>query len=420
MNEATMENDAAGEGGEGQSKGLPKEGWEAPRWLRLALLVGIGVGVVVLLVLAFRPQPVDVDLVVVERGTMEVVVEEDGRTRVRDRYELRAPVAGTLQRPGLEAGDEVESGQELLRIHGPEASLADVRTQAQIRARLEAARAGVERARAAVEVAEAGLVDAREEARRQEILLREGGGSESALERARAMLRAREAEVRSAEFGVRAAQGEVEDLELALRRPAQTDGQALVLRAPVAGRVLELHRRSGGPVSPGELLLELGDPGAVEVVVDLLSADAVRVPAGAAARITGWGGEALEARVRRVEPSGFTRVSALGIEEQRVNVILDPVGEGWSPLGDGFRVEAAIVLDRAPDVLRIPTGAAFRRGDVWLVFRAADGRLHETEVEIGRRSQVEMEVVSGLEEGDRVVVYPGDRAEDGARFRARN
>ena len=424
MNDTTTEQGAAGDGGTGSGTGSRKEsrkeGWEAPRWLRVALLVGIGVGVVVLLALAFRPQPVDVDLVTVERGTVEVVVEEDGRTRVRDRYELRAPVAGTLQRPGLEAGDEVEEGQELLRIHGPEASLTDVRTQSQLRARLEAARAGVERARAAVEVAEAAVVDVREEVRRQEILFREGGGSESALERARAMLRAREAEVRSAEFGVRAAEGEVEDLELALRSPAQADGQALVLRAPVTGRVLELHRRSGGPVSPGEPLLELGDPGAVEVVVDLLSADAVRVPTGAAARITGWGGEALEARVRRVEPSGFTRVSALGIEEQRVNVILDPVGEGWARLGDGFRVEAAIVLDRAPDVLRIPTGAAFRRGEAWMVFRAADGRLRETEVEIGRRSQVEMEVVSGLEEGDRVVVYPGDRAEDGARFRARN
>ena len=403
-----------------------KEGWEAPRWLRTALLVAIGVGVVLLLVFAFRPQPVDVDLVTVERGTVEVVVEEDGRTRVRDRYEVRSPVAGDLRRPTLEPGDEVEEGEELLRIRGPEASLADARTQAQIRTRLEAARAGVERARAGVEAAEAGLVDAREEVRRQEILLREGGGSESALERARAMLRVREAEVRSAEFGVRAAEGEVEDLQLALQRPGPADGQELVLRAPVGGRILEMHRRSGGPVSPGEPLLEVGDPRAIEVVVDLLSADAVRVPVGAPVRISGWGGGDLDARVRRVEPSGFTRVSALGIEEQRVNVILDPAAgdeseaDGWARLGDGFRVEAAILLDQAQDVLRIPTGAAFRRGDGWAVFRVADGRLHEVEVEIGRRSQVWMEVVSGLEEGDRVVVYPGDAAEDGVRYRARN
>jgi HlyD family secretion protein len=265
-------------------------------------------------------------------------------------------------------------------------------------------------------------VEARQEVRRQEVLLEAGGGMAAAVERARALLQGREAELRSAQFGVRAAEGEVEDLRAALAAPAGPGGGALELTAPVGGTVLRVHRESAGAIGPGEPILELGDSGALEVVVDLLSADAVRVPAGAEASIRGWGGEAvLGARVRRVEPSGFTRVSALGIEEQRVNVILDPTGDvdGWSALGDGFRVEVRIVIERVSDVVRVPTGALFRRGDGWAVFRADGNRLIETEVGIGRRSQAEAEVVSGLEPGDRVVLYPGDRVEDGVRFRAR-
>jgi HlyD family secretion protein len=166
----------------------------------------------------------------------------------------------------------------------------------------------------------------------------------------------------------------------------------------------------------------VGDPSALEVVVDLLSADAVRVPRGAEATIGQWGGEGeLAARVRRVEPAGFTRVSALGIEEQRVNVILDPVGDGerWSRLGDGFRVEARILIDRAEDVLRVPTGALLRRGEGWAVFREEGGRAVETAVEVGRRSPAEAEILSGLDEGARIIVYPGDRVADGVRVQER-
>jgi HlyD family secretion protein len=396
--------------------------WEAPRWLRTTFLVLLGVAIIGAIVWALRPQPVHVDLAAVERGELEVAVEEDGRTRVRDRHTVLAPVSGTLRRIEWEAGDRVEAGEVLARIDGPEAGVPDARTEAQLRTRFEAARAGVERARAMVEVAEAGLVEARDEVRRQEILQGTGGGSESALARARAMLSAREAELRSARFGVQAAEGEVEDLRLALQRPTATGAEPLTLRAPVTGTVLRVTRESGGAVAPGEVLMEVGEPAALEAVVDLLSADAVRVPDGALAFLTRWGGdEELEARVRRVEPSGFTRVSALGIEEQRVNVILEPVGNGpgWARLGDGFRVEARIVLERADDVLRAPAGAVFRLGEGWAVFRATDGRLEEVLVEVGRRTPAWIEILSGLEEGDRVVVYPGDRAADGARFTER-
>jgi HlyD family secretion protein len=411
------------------SKGTKTNGnatpaWEAPRWLRTAVVVLLAVGVVAVLVLALRPQPVSVDLAEVTRGVVEVAVEEDGRTRVRDRYALAAPVSATLRRITLEAGDRVEEGEVLAWLDGPESPLTDPRTEAQLRARLAAAEAGVARARALAEAAEAGLVEAREAVRRQEISLELGGGSAAALERAQALLRAREAELRSAGFGVQAAQGEVEDIRLALRAPApvRPGGGTLTLRAPVTGTVLRVHRESGGVVGPGEALVEVGDPSALEVVVDLLSADAVRVPEGAEARISGWGGDGeLPARVRRVEPAGFTRVSALGIEEQRVNVILDPLeAPEWARLGDGFRVEVRVILDRAEDVLRVPAGAVFRLGEGWAVFRAANGRLEEVPVEVGRRSQAEVEIRSGLSEGDRVVVYPADRAEDGARYRSRS
>jgi HlyD family secretion protein len=396
--------------------------WEAPKWLRTALLVGVGAGVVGVLFLLFRPEPVSVDLAAVERGDVEVAVEEDGRTRVRDRYQVSAPVAGTVRRIALRPGDDLSEGDVVARMDGPGAALPDSRTEAQLRSRMESARAGVERARAQEEAARASIVEAREGVRRQEVLLEQSGGSTSALERAQALLRAREAEARSAEFGIRAAEGEVEDLRLALLRPGSQAGESLDLRAPVDGTVLQVHRESGGPVSPGEALIELGDPRALEIVVDLLSADAVQVTPGDEARIGRWGGDDLAATVRRVEPAGFTRVSALGIEEQRVNVILDPVGDpgAWARLGDGFRVEVRIVVERAADVLRVPTGALFRSGEGWAVFRAENGRIREVPVEVGRRSRAEAEILDGVEEGDRVVVYPSDRVEDGARYRERD
>ena len=397
-------------------------GWEAPRWVRTGAMVLGALLVVAVLVFALRPQPVPVDLAAVDRGEIEVVVDEDGRTRVRDRYRITAPVAGTLRRVTLEPGDEVAEGDPVVWLDGPQVGVTDSRTRAQLLTRMAAAEAGVGRAEAMVEAAEAGLVEARDQLRRQEILLEQGGGSTSAVERARAMLRAREAEVRSAEFSVRAAEGEVEDLRLALTRPAGAAEAPLELRSPVAGRVLQVHRESAGAVAPGELILEVGDPGRLEVVVDLLSGDAVQVVPGAEAVIRRWGGdEDLPAVVRRVDPSGFTRVSALGIEEQRVNVILDPAGapELWARLGDGFRVEARIRIDRTDAVLRVPSGALFRNDEGWAVFLAGDGRIEERSVEVGRRSPAMAEVVSGVDEGDRVVVFPGDRVEAGVRYRER-
>jgi HlyD family secretion protein len=401
-------------------------------WLRPALWTLIGVGVVAALVLAFLPQPVPVDLALVREGALEVAVEEDGRTRVRVRTVIVAPVAGILEAPEVEPGDIVPAGGGLLRILGPESPLSDPRTEAQLRVRLEGARLGVERALALSEAATAGVTEAREGLRAQEVLLEGGSGSASAVSRARALLLAREAEARSQALMVELARGEVRDLELALApgrsgagaggggEGAGSGAAALELRAPADGIVLRRFRDGGGAVFPGEPLLEFGDPSELEVVVDLLSAQAVRITPGAPATLRGWGGDAvLEARVRRVDPAGFTRFSALGIEEQRVSVILEPTGAGWPELGDGFRVDARIVVDRIESTRTVPSGAVFRVGESWAVFVAGPRRIELRVVEIGERTPADVEIRSGLDVGTPVVVYPSDRVADGLRYRVR-
>lgn len=409
----------------------PKGTSSSKRGLRTLVWGGVGVGLLAALIVAFLPKPVSVDLAVARIGDLEVAVEEEGRTRVRDRIVLLAPVAGTLDTPEVEAGDVVSAGAVLLRIRGPESPLADPRTESQLRVRLAAAHLGVNRAEALVEAAAAAVTQAREGLRIQEVLAGGGSGSASTVAQAEASLRAREAEARSATLFVQVAQSEVRDLELALAgtpSPAGSQSTArgeggvaqLELRAPADGIVLRRLRDSGGAVFPGEPLLEFGDPSILEVAVDLLSADAVRVVPGAPATLSGWGGDAtLPARVRRVDPAGFTRISALGIEEQRVTVVLEPAGEGWPPLGDGFRVEARIVVDRVEGALSVPAGAVFRVGEGWAVFVAGPRRIELRSVQIGARTPAAVEITAGLAHDTRVVVYPSDRVADGLRYQPR-
>lgn len=394
-----------------------------PRWARMALLVLLALVVVGGLVLAALPSPVAVDTATVQRGSMEVAVEEDGRTRLRDPFTVSAPVAGTLERVALRSGDEVEENQELARVRPSPAPLLDARNRAQAQAGVEAAEAGVEQARSRAEAAEAGVVDAREELRRQEVLRTEASGSRSAVERAEAALGAAEAEAAAARSGVRMAEQEREQARLAV---AHLEGEpapdVISLQAPVGGRVFEVLEESERSVQPGEPILRVGDPTNLEVVVDLLSPDAVRVEPGTRAEIERWGGdENLEARVRTVEPTGFTHVSALGVEEQRVNVVLDLEAprDAWEALGDGYRVEARILIWEDEDVLVAPRSAVFQDGETWLAFRVRDGRAERVEVEVGERSDIEVQVLSGLEETDEVITYPGDRVEDGARVDVR-
>jgi len=366
------------------------------------------------------------ELAEVTRGPLRVTVDEEGETRVRSRFVVAAPTAGRLLRLELDEGDPVAVGDVVARV---EPAPLDPRDEAAAEARLQAAQAQKSAAAARVALADAGLAQARRDAERAERLREAGAKSAEAYEQARLRSTEAEQDLEAARFAADAADHEVEAARavlIATRRPAARSAPAgpcsvvpcIDVRSPVAGSVLRIHEESERIVGAGTPLLEVGDPADLEIVVDVLSADAVRIRPGAEMEIDDWGGERpLRARVHRIEPSGFTKVSALGVEEQRVNVLGDFV-DGAGNLGDGYRVEARVVVWEAPDVLRVPGSALFRREERWHVFVVERGRARLRAVEVGQRGTFEAEVRSGLEEGQRVVLHPSDRVKDGARLRA--
>lgn len=393
------------------------------RRTRRVLLAVFGLALGGLLAWAWWPQPVEVDAAHVERGPMQVTVNEEGVTRVVDRYVVSAPVAGRLRRIELRAGDPVQDGQVVARIEPAEPPLLDVRTRTEAQARVGAAEASVRQATAKVQAAREQLDRARLETTRQRALVQGGATAQRDLDDAITDERTRTADLASARSAVRVAQEDLARAQAALRRLSGEDDRAgprVDVVAPVSGAVLRVARESEGPVQMGEALLEVGDPSALEAVVDVLSTDAVRIRPGAPVALVRWGGNgALSGRVRRVEPSGFTKVSALGVEEQRVNVIVEPAtGDGWGPLGDGYRIEARIVTWRADDVLQVPAGATFRSGDGWAVYVIDEGRARQRAVRLGERNDDRAQVLGGLREGDPVVLHPSEAVREGARVRA--
>ncbi|MGB5211940.1 MAG: HlyD family efflux transporter periplasmic adaptor subunit [Gammaproteobacteria bacterium] len=378
------------------------------------------------LVFGFMPRPVPVDTATVRRGPLQVTVEEEGRTRVIDRYVLSAPVAGLARRIELDVGDQVNKGDVLLELEPMPAEVLDPRSRARAEARVQAASAARQGADQSVAAARADAEFADHELARKEQLRADGLISEDDLDRARARGRVTVANLRSAEFAVDVAQHELEAAKTALvYSTAAATGQALEMvpvSSPVAGRVLDLIRESEGVVSPGQPLVEIGDPAALEIEVDVLSADAVRITSGTEVEFHRWGGDApLEGVVRVVEPRGFTKISALGVEEQRVLVISDIVSprETWERLGDGYRVEAEFIIWQEPDVLKVPAGALFRMGDAWAVYIFDDGQAQLRQIGVGRRSGLEVQVLTGLESGQTVIVHPSDDVADGVRVRNR-
>jgi HlyD family secretion protein len=374
-----------------------------------------------LLVLAFWPETHQVEVATVTRGPLVVTVDEEGRTRVRDRFVISAPVTGRVLRIELEPGDAVTRGQVVARLQPETPPLLDVRTRAEAEAAVTAADAALGRARAEERRARAALAQAeRELARSRELV---AGGAMAAQE-----ADAREAEARlareavdAAAYLVMAAGADLERAQARLAGPARAGaGAQVAVRSPVAGVVLRRLRESESVVPVGEPLIEVGDPAELEIVADLLSSDAVRVRPGARAMVEQWGGDTvLAATVRRIEPSGFTKVSALGVEEQRVNVVLQPTDpDGCAALGDAYRVDVRIVTWEADAVLRVPTGALFRENERWALYAVRDGRARLTPVETGHQTAREAEVLSGLDAGDEVIVHPGDLVRDGVRVQA--
>ena len=388
------------------------------RALVLALAAAGGLGGLLWLL---RPAPVRVELGVVDRGPLEVTVDEEGRTRVRNRYVIAAPVAGGLERISLDAGDAVAAGAAVARVSP---APLDPRATAQAEARLEAAIALRGEARARVGQAKAALAQAQRDLQRARTLAAAGTVSDQGLEQAELAHASRVEELHGAREAEDAAAHEVQAAEAVLLAAGggapttSTRGKdAFVeVRSPATGHVLRVFEESQRVVSVGTPLLEVGDPSDLEIVVDVLSADAVKIRPGAEMRLGAWGGEGtLRARVRRVEPSGFTKLSALGVEEQRVNVIgdfVDPPGA----LGDGYRLEARIVVWRADDVVRLPASALFRSGEAWHVFGVENGRARLRAVEVGQRGVEAAEVLSGIEPGSGVVLHPTDRVADGVRI----
>jgi HlyD family secretion protein len=379
--------------------------------------------VLALLAVALWPQAAPVDVAPVETGVLQVTVEDEGETRVRDRFVISAPVAGRLRRIELEPADAVRRGQVVATLLPAPPALLDARARAEAAAAVEAARAALGRARAENARAQAAHELARSELERQRELARSGIVSAETLERAQAEARTTQEALRAAQFAVAAAEHEVERAQaVLLQATGGGAGRVLELRSPVDGVVLRRLRESEAVVPPGEPLLEVGDPRQLEVVTDLLSADAVKVRPGQPVRVEQWGGESpLRGRVRLVEPSGFMKISALGVEEQRVNVIVDfeDPAAASRVLGDGYRVEVRIVVWEAKDVVTAPTSSLFRRGESWAVFVVEGGRARLRPITVGQRNGLQAQVLEGLRPGEEVIVFPSDALEDGHRVAPR-
>jgi len=394
------------------------------KWIRRALIALAVFAVVGLIVVAWIPNPVEVEVAEVTRGPLVVTVNEDGRTRVKDRYTVSTPITGNLARLDLEAGDPIEQEQVLARLVPLPPPLLDSRTRAEAKARVDAAAAARRQAQAAVNRARFQRDFAKQESKRALAVVQQGGLARSDADRAVSTYRGSEEELSSANFGARVAEHQLKLAQTTLMQLSGKgeEGEQMEIISPVAGQVLKVFQESEGVVQSGTPILELGDPGALEVVVDVLSQDATRIPAGASTLIERWGGKnPLRGHVRVVEPSAFTKLSALGVEEQRVNVIIDMDDERklWASLGDGYRVEARISVWEGKDVLRVPASAVFRSEEAWATFVVEAGTAVVRTVELGETNGLETEVLSGLEEGETVIAYPSDSVRDGVSVEAR-
>lgn len=377
-----------------------------------ALLVVAG-----FLIWAFLPRPIEVDIAEVGLHPLEIVVEEEGEARIREVFTVSATITSKLQRVSLHAGDSVTAGETVVVLIGPAAPvLLDSRSRAVAEAAAAAAQAAMDLARAQLDQAEAAQDFTTSEANRAVALYEKGAISQRAHDSAVREERTAKAAVRSAQANLAVREKELESA-LAVLRPDGTGdaGRCCVeVLAPASGRVLRVMTESEQVVQPGTPLLEIGDPSEMEIEVALLSRDAVRVQEGAAAVVTGWGGAPIPAVVTRVEPFAVTKVSALGIDEQRVKVILALTGpaDSFSQLGHGFRVISRITLWQQEDVLTIPVGALFRDQGNWATYVLRDGRARLQALALGERNETLAQVLDGVAAGDRVILHPNNLVAD--------
>lgn len=389
-------------------------------------IAGAGLAVAAL-VYALMPRPVEVDVSRVDRGPLEVTVREDGKTRIKDRYLVAAPLAGKLERVRLRSGDAVTADKDLIAVIVPtDPDLLDPRARAQAEAKVHAAEASKSQADAQLQRARVTQAYAKEILQRANANYAVKAVSHQEVDDAELKEIVADKLVREAEFSTQVASFELEQARAVLLR-AGSDAGAKEWRheihSPITGKVLRVFQESSTIVAPGTKLVELGDPTDLEIEIDVLSTDGVVIKPGDRVSIEHWGGERpLRGRIRLIEPSGFTKVSALGVEEQRVNAIIDFTDKppDRAALGDAFRVEARIVIWETASALRVPTGALFRSDEKWAVFLIEEGRAILRKVEIGRSNDEYAEVLSGLVEGDRVIIYPTDRVLQRVRVKARD
>ena len=388
-------------------------------------IVVVAALVIGLLVWGAWPQPVMIEAVAVQRAPLTMTVEEEGRSRVIDRYVISAPVDGVACRVQLNVGDPVQQGEVLLGITPQKSQVLDSRSRAQAIAAVAAAQSALAAARAQRSATDAATQLATAELQRLQPLAQTGMASKSELDRAETAVLTSAAAKRSADFKVQVAEYELQAAKSVLEYNAETSDEPAVrvpITSPISGRILKVLRECEGPVQTGTPLLEVGDPTALEVEVDVLSADAVQIKPGMQVLFERWGGDQpLQGVVRMVEPVGFTKFSALGVEEQRVLIISDITSpsEEWQRLGDGYRVEAKFVLWHEKQVLQVPASSLFRYGEGWALFVVDDQRARRREVQVGQRNGLVAQINAGLEMGDTVINHPSDEVEDGVRVESR-
>lgn len=393
--------------------------------MKTKIWTGIGIAMALaLLVWAFLPQSIEVELAGVTQGRFERSVQEDGKTRLRERYVVSTPLTGRVARIDLKQGDTIERDALLATLWPVTPNLLDERTRQEQSERIGAMEASVRRASANVERAKAALEQAIADLKRSETLAQQGFVSPTQNETGRLNVRLREKELESARQEEHASRHELDQSRIAIRQFAQgAEGgpqRSWAIKAPIAGKVLKVNQQSEGVVQAGTALIELGNPAQLEVVVDLLTEDAAQVRPGTPATLSNWGGpQTLQARVRLIEPAAFTKVSALGVEEQRVNVVLDITSppEQWQALGDGFKVDVRILVQVVENALKIPVSALFPLGARSALFVVDGGRARQHEIEVLARNGREAWVKTDLKPGTEVIVYPPSALQEGDRVR---
>jgi len=399
----------------------------AAKYFKRVIKIILGISLLGLLIFAFIPERLKVDMIQVEKGDLLITMEGEGKTRIHDIYIVSTPIDGRITRIESEPGDRVVAGKSIIaNMYPANPQFLDRRSEIQAQADVEGARAALALANARVKQAKAELEFDLSEFKRTEELFKKHSISQSGLERAELSLKTLRAEVETSLSNQKVMISRLEAAKARLLQPEESDLKGnrdeehcqICIHSPVDGRVLRILHKSEGIVPVGTALVEIGNPADLEVNIEMLSTNAVQVKVGDEALIKRWGGEQdIKARVRVIEPSGFTKISALGVEEQRVNVILSFIDprEKWQTLGDAFRVEAAIIINRADNVIKIPLSALFRQNELWSVFKVIDGSVVLQEVVVGQKNDRYAEIISGLAVGEQIISHPGNQVEEGVR-----